>query len=148
MIDKDKLMVELENEIKSLQEKIDDIKKKKNACLTYDYSKMYTGKYVKITRKESPYITEFIYVRSVYADMDSDNLALTLQGQGFCYSAGDYLDEIEGIFSETYSKTIYEKWINNGTTKVDIISKDEYKKEVNKMVNFILNDFDDASIIG
>lgn len=79
--------------------------------------------------------------------MDSDKLALTLQGQGFCYSAGDYLYEIEGNFSEIYSKTLYENWINDGTTKVDIISKDEYKKEVNKMVNFILNDFDDVETI-
>ena len=147
MTDKINSLKAYDDEIKSLQEKIDAVKKKKNACLTYDYSKMYVGKYVKITRKELPYIKEFIYVRSVYTDMDSDKLALTLQGQGFCYSAGDYLDEIEGNFSETYSKTIYEKWLNNGTTKVDIISKDEYKKEVNKMANFILNDFDDVETI-
>ena len=147
MIDKDKLMVELENEIKSLQEKIDDIKKKKNACLIDDYSRMYFGKYVKITRKELPYINECIYVRNVYTDMDSNKFALTLQGQGFCYSAGDYLDEIEGNFSEIYSKTIYENWINDGTTKVDIISKDEYKKEVNKMIDFISKDFDDVETI-
>ena len=147
MEDKQKLVKAYENEIKTLQDKIKDIQKKKNACLTDDYSKMYVGKYVKITRKELPYITECIYVRSVYTDMDSNKIALTLQGQGFCYSAGDYLDEIEGNFSETYSKTIYENWINDGTTKVDIISKDEYKKEVNKMANFILSDFDDVETI-
>ena len=147
MEDKQNLVREYENEIKTLQDKIKDIQNKKNACLTYDYSKMYVGKYVKITRKELPYIKECIYVRNVYSDFDSNKFALTLQGQGFFYSAGDYLDEIEGNFSETYSKTIYEKWINNGTTKVDIISKDEYKKEVNKMIDFISKDFDDVETI-
>ena len=75
--------------------------------------------------------------------MDSDNLALTLQGQGFCYN----INEIEGNFSETYSKTIYVNWINDGLVKVNIISKKKYNKELNKMIDFISNDFDDAEIM-
>ena len=108
MIDRHNSLKAFDDEIESLQEKIKEIKKKKDACLTDDYSKMYTGKYVRITRKGFPYIKECIYVRSVYTDMDSDKFALKLQGQGFRYIAGDYLDEIEGNFSEIYSTTIFE----------------------------------------
>ena len=79
--------------------------------------------------------------------MDSDKFALKLQGQGFRYIAGDYLDEIEGNFSEIYSTTIFENWLNNGTIKVNLISKDEYKNEVNKMLDFISKDFDDVEVI-
>ena len=147
MIDRHNSLKAFDDEIESLQEKIKEIKKKKDACLTDDYSKMYTGKYVRITRKGFPYIKECIYVRSVYTDMDSDKFALKLQGQGFCYSAGDYLDEIEGNFSEIYSTTIFENWLNNGTIKVSLISKDEYKNEVNKMLDFISKDFDDVEVI-
>ena len=136
------------NKIKSLQEKIKEIWKKKNDSTTNDYSKLYTGKYVKITtydmaKKELSYINECIYVRNVYSNVYSDNLVLTLQGRGFCYNIG----EIEGNFSETYSKTIYENWINDGLVKLDIISKEEYKKELNKMIDFISKDFDDAKIM-
>ena len=136
------------NKIKSLKEKIKEIWKKKNDSPTNDYSKLYTGKYVKITtydmtKKELSYINECIYVRNVCSNMNSDNLALTLQGQGFCYN----IDEIEGNFSEAYSKTLYGKWINYGLVKVNIISKKEYKKELNKMIDFISNDFDDAEIM-
>ena len=147
MIDRHNSLKAFDDEIESLQEKIKEIKKKKDACLTDDYSKMYTGKYVRITRKGFPYIKECIYVRSVYTDMDSDKFALKLQGQGFRYIAGDYLDEIEGNFSEIYSTTIFENWLNNGTIKVSLISKDEYKNEVNKMLDFISKDFDDVEVI-
>ncbi len=146
MTDKNNSLKAYDDEIASLQERIKEIEKKKSDCLTNDYSKMYVGKYVKITRKDLPHIKECIYVRNVYVGMNSGNLILTLQGQGFCYSAGDYLDEIEGNFSETHSKTIYENWIIDGLVKVDIISKEEYKKEVKKMIDFISKDFDDVEI--
>lgn len=149
IIDKHNSLKAFNNEIKSLQEKIKEIWKKKNALLSDDYSKKYTGKYVKITtydmdKEELSYINECIYVRNAYTDIDSDNLSLTLQGQGFRYCTGDYLDDIEGNFSETYSKTIYENWLIDGLVKIDIISKDEYKKQVNKMINFISKDFEDV----
>lgn len=151
MIDKHNSLKEYDDEIESLQEKIKEIRKKKSDCFTDDYSKKYIGKYVKITtydmtKQKLPYINECIYVRDVHTDMTSDNFALTLFGQGFCYRNGDYLDDINGNFSETYSKTIYENWIIDGLVKVDIISKDEYKNEVNKMLDFISKDFDDVEI--
>ena len=151
MLDKYNSLKAFDNEIENLQEKIKDIQKKKRDCIIGDYSKKYTGKYVKITtydmaKEELTYINECIYVRDVSAYFTSDNLALTLHGQGFRYLAGDYLDDIEGNFSETYSKTIYENWITDGLVKLDIISKEEYKKEVNKMVNFITKDFDDVEV--
>ena len=149
-MDKHNLVKTFDNEIESLYQKIKDVQEKKNACMTDNYSKMYLGKYVKIARyedkEELSYIKECMYVRNVYTEIDSDNLVLILQGQGFRYSDGSYLDDIDGNFSELYRKIIYENQINDGTIKVDIISKDEYKKEVKKMIDFISEDLDDVEV--
>lgn len=143
-----KLMKNNNNEIENLQEKLNDIRKQKYTSIIDDYTKQYIKKYIKIIlfdddKVENPYITECMFVRDIFSDMDFDNISFTLQGQGFCYSNGEYLAERKGNFSDTYKKIIYDNWINNGTIKIDIISKAEYRKEVNQMLDFILHDFND-----
>lgn len=61
----------------------------------------------------------------------------SFQGQGFSYSDGEYLDDIDGYFSEIFHSSIDNEKIKNGETQITILTEDEYKNEVNNMIEFI-----------
>ena len=96
-----------------------------------------------------PYKKEYIYVRniSIYQKEDKDNISFNVFGQGFYYNDSDEPYFKGGNFSKSYEKELSEKIINDGTVKIEIISKDEYIEEAKKMEKFFSNNFEDIKLM-
>lgn len=131
-------------EIEKLENKINVLKRKLTKSLIKDMYEDYIGQYVRIRDADEPdnfYV--FMHVRDILnSNINPD--CFTFQGQGFSYSDGNYSYDIDGTFSENLNKIIVKKEIEDENIRIDILTKDEYKNEVRKMIEFIKRTYEDT----
>lgn len=138
----------INDEVKKLQSK-DILRIEKLIWEKYYNTCVKITTYISTSDGYLPYKNEYIYVRSVSINTkgDKDNITFRLSGQGFYYNDSDEPVLKGGNFSKSYEKELSEKIINDGTIKVDIISKDEYIEEAKKMEKFFSNNFEDIKLM-
>lgn len=139
---KDKYAIQAE--IKKLEDKIYVLKGKLNKSLVKDMYDEYLGQYVKITDKNEPdYYHVFMHVKKILQHSSANPNCFTLQGPGFSYNTNNgYIDDIGGTFSEVFNRVIHKSQIDNGSIRIDILTKDQYEEEMRNMIEFISNYYD------
>lgn len=131
-------------EIQKLENKINVLKRKLNKSFIKDMCEDYIGQYVRIRDADEPeHFHIFMHVKDIlHSNINPD--CFTFRGQGFSYSDGDYRDDIDGTFSEQLNKIIVKKEIEDGNIRIDILTEDEYKNEVEKMIEFIKRTYENT----
>lgn len=138
----DKEIYAIDREIGKVQKKLKELKEKRNKYYIQDLSEDYMNKHILIRYKVDPdYIHECIFVRDIYNNEKNPNF-LEFVGNGFYYSEGNCINKRYCHISEFLNVMIYKEQIENGDVQITILTKDEYKEEARKMMDFIKKSYE------
>lgn len=132
----------IDKEIAQVQNKLNELKEKRKKYSVKSLSKNYIGKYISIRYIVDPHrIHECMLVKKIVPNNINPNL-FDFFGKGFYYSDGEYINKIYCHISEFLNEKISKEQLENKDVQITILTKDEYKEEAKKMIEFIKRSYE------
>ena len=127
----------IDRKIAELENKLMRLKEKRKKYTVKDLREDYIGKYVLIRNIiDPPDIHKCMLVKDIFPHATYPYL-ISFTGKGFYYSDGDCPDERYCYVSESLNEKISKEQIENGDVHITVLTEEEYKEEMRKMMEFI-----------